>query len=228
MKRSSGMRRRASIAAFRFSTFFSPQPSSCSGGQALGVLGQAEDVGRRLDQAGFQELRHLLLAQALDVEGDARHEVAQPLGELAGADEAAGAAADAPRRRLAHGEAAADAGSGPGSEGLAAPAGPCGTTSTTWGMTSPARWTMTVSPTRTSLRADLVLVVQRRPATMTPPTLTGASSATGVSAPVRPTWIVDVLEHGRACSAANLWAMAQRGARPTKPSRCSRSMRSTL
>ena len=34
-------------------------------------------------------------------------------------------------------------------------------TSTTSGMTSPARRTRTVSPTRTSLRSDLVLVVQR-------------------------------------------------------------------
>ena len=40
---------------------------------------------------------------------------------------------------------------------------------------------------------------------------------------------VDVLAaRSRACSAGNLWAIAQRGARLTKPSRCCQSRRSTL
>ena len=70
------------------------------------------------------------------------------------------------------------------------------------------------------LARDLVLVVQRgslRPAT--PPTFTGSSSATGVSAPVRPTWMWIARSTVVACSAGNFYAIAQRGARPTKPSR---------
>ena len=39
------------------------------------------------------------------------------------------------------------------------------------------------------LARDLVLVVQVAFCTTTPPTVTGSSLATGVSAPVRPTWI---------------------------------------
>ena len=52
--------------------------------------------------------------------------------------------------------------------------------------------------------------------TTTPPTVTGSRLATGVSAPVRPTWMVISLITVVACSAANLCAIAQRGARPTK------------
>ena len=64
-----------------------------------------------------------------------------------------------------------------------------------------------------------------RGATTTPPTVTGSSMATGVSAPVRPTWIAMSRSHVSACSAGNLCAIAQRGARPTKPSRRCRSSR---
>jgi hypothetical protein len=47
--------------------------------------------------------------------------------------------------------------------------------------------------------------------TTTPPTVTGFSRATGVSAPVRPTWMSIASRTVVACSAENLCAMAQRG-----------------
>ena len=58
---------------------------------------------------------------------------------------------------------------------------------------------------------DVVLVVQRDVSTTTPPTVTGASRATGASVPVRPTWISILRTVVVACSAGNLWAIAQRG-----------------
>ena len=63
------------------------------------------------------------------------------------------------------------------------------TTETICGMTSPARCSTTVSPTRTSLRAISSSLCSVACCTMTPPTLTGCITARGVSAPVRPTWI---------------------------------------
>ena len=58
---------------------------------------------------------------------------------------------------------------------------------TTSGITSPARRTTTVSPMRTSLRATSSALCSVALVTTTPPTSTGASRATGVIAPVRPT-----------------------------------------
>jgi hypothetical protein len=60
-------------------------------------------------------------------------------------------------------------------------------TATTSGITSPARRTITVSPTRTSLRRASSSLCSVALVTVTPPTNTGASRATGVSLPVRPT-----------------------------------------
>jgi hypothetical protein len=71
-------------------------------------------------------------------------------------------------------------------------------------MTSPARWIVTMSPTRTSSRSISSALCSVARATMTPPTFTGSSSATGVSAPVRPTWMLMPLRRVRACSAGNL------------------------
>ena len=64
-------------------------------------------------------------------------------------------------------------------------------------MTSPARCTTTVSPTRTSLRAISSSLCSVAFETTTPPTVTGFSLATGVSAPVRPTWISIASSDGR-------------------------------
>ena len=54
------------------------------------------------------------------------------------------------------------------------------------GITSPARWTTTVSPMRMSLRRISSSWSVAR-LTITPPMLTGSSMASGVKAPVRPT-----------------------------------------
>jgi hypothetical protein len=69
-----------------------------------------------------------------------------------------------------------------------------------------------LAPTSSSL-CSVALV------TVTPPTKTGFSRATGVIAPVRPTWTSMPSTSVSASSAGNLWAMAKRGARETKPSR---------
>ena len=105
MKRSSGMVRRASIASSRFLTEdFAPALAI----QQLGAPAvQAEDVGRRPDQVVLIEGFDVLVAQAFDVEGAARDEMAQPLHRLGRADEAAGAAAHH-LAFLAHGVGAAD------------------------------------------------------------------------------------------------------------------------
>jgi hypothetical protein len=58
---------------------------------------------------------------------------------------------------------------------------------TTSGMTSPARRTITVSPMRMSLRRTSSALCRVALVTVTPPTKTGSSRATGVRAPVRPT-----------------------------------------
>ena len=76
------------------------------------------------------------------------------------------------------------------------------------GMTSPARWTITVSPMRTSFRAISSSLCRVAFCTTTPPTVTGSSLATGVSAPVRPTWISMSRKVVVAFSAGNLWATA--------------------
>jgi hypothetical protein len=64
--------------------------------------------------------------------------------------------------------------------------------------------------------------------TVTPPTKTGLSRATGVIAPVRPTWTSMPSTSVSASSAGNLWAMAKRGARETKPSCAWAARRLTL
>jgi hypothetical protein len=87
---------------------------------------------------------------------------------------------------------------------------------------------LTVSPMRTSSRAISSALCKVAFCTTTPPTETGSSLATGVSAPVRPTWMSIALTTVTAFSAANLWASAQRGLRATKPSRSCQAMRSTL
>ena len=71
------------------------------------------------------------------------------------------------------------------------------TTARICGMTSPARCTTTVSPTRTSLRAISSSLCRVALETTTPPTVTGFSLATGVSAPVRPTLDLDRLDDRR-------------------------------
>ena len=95
---------------------------------------------------------------------------------------------------------------------------PLGMTRTTSGITSPARRMITASPTRTSLRCSSSTLCSVALLTVTPPTNTGSRRATGVSAPVRPTCHSMPRTVVISSSAGNLCAIAQRGARATKPS----------
>ena len=107
--------------------------------------------------------------------------------------------------------------------GACSPAGP-----TTWGMTSPARWTITRSPSRMSLRLMSSSLCSVAFETVTPPTCTGSSSAHGFSAPVRPTrmWIFRSVVI--AVEGAHLKARAQRGRSCSAPRRRCWSTSSTL
>ena len=89
------------------------------------------------------------------------------------------------------------------------------TTDTTSGITSPARRTITVSPIRISLRLSSSSLCKVALVTLTPPTNTLLSLATGVMAPVRPTCTVISSTTVVASSAGYLCAIAQRGARDT-------------
>ncbi len=102
------------------------------------------------------------------------------------------------------------------------------TTFTTWGITSPARCTTTVSPTRTSLRSISSWLCSEAFETVTPPTRTGRSFATGVSAPVRPTLASIASTTVVSCWGGNLKAIAQRGERASAPSSACWSSWSTL
>ena len=89
---------------------------------------------------------------------------------------------------------------------------------TTSGITSPALCTTMVSPTRTSLRCTSSSLCSVARAMVEPETVTGSNSATGVSTPVRPTWMRISRRTVSFSSGGNLNAIAQRGARAVKPS----------
>ena len=78
--------------------------------------------------------------------------------------------------------------------------------SITCGMTSPARCTRTLSPSRMSLRSTSSRLCSVARATVTPPSSTGSISATGVTTPVRPT--LGTIDSTRVTSlrGGNLWA----------------------
>ena len=80
------------------------------------------------------------------------------------------------------------------------------------GHSSPAFSTQTKSPTRMSFRAISSRLWRVARATVEPARRTGSSSATGVRTPVRPTWTEMARSFVSTRSAANLYAMAQRGA----------------
>ena len=63
-------------------------------------------------------------------------------------------------------------------------------TDKTCGMTSPALWTVIVSPTLISFLTISSSLWSVAFETTTPPTVTGSTFATGVIAPVLPTWII--------------------------------------
>ena len=102
------------------------------------------------------------------------------------------------------------------------------TTSTTCGMISPAFSTITVSPTRMSLRRISSMLCRVACCTVVPPTNTGFMVARGVSVPPLPTCHSTCSSVVGLRSAGYLNATAQRGALLVLPSRSRKSSRSTF
>jgi hypothetical protein len=75
-------------------------------------------------------------------------------------------------------------------------------------MTSPARLTCTMSPTRRSLRATRSKLWSVASFTCAPPISTGSSTANGLIVPVRPTFTSMPSSRVSAMSGANLRAIA--------------------
>ena len=120
-------------------------------------------------------------------------------------------------RRRAADRASAPAAAAPGAR--SARSTTCGAGETTCGITSPARSTITSSPGRTSLRARSSSLCSVACLTVTPPTCTGSSSANGCSEPNLPTFHFTSSSLVTAVVGGNFHAIAQRGSRPTTPSR---------
>ena len=114
--------------------------------QLVAELLQPEDVGGRMKPAELDEFGDRLLAQPLDVERAARHEMPEPLEPLRRADQAAGAA-NVDLAFLGDRLALAFADNGRGRR-TASRASSRVKFSTTCGITSPARWMRTRSPMR--------------------------------------------------------------------------------
>ena len=104
----------------------------------------------------------------------------------------------------------------------------CGAGETTCGITSPARRTITSSPTRTSLRARSSSLCSVASLTVTPPTWTGSSTANGCRSPNLPTFHSMPFSRVTAVVGGNFQAIAQRGSRPTTPRRRWSSKSSTF
>ena len=192
MKRSSAISRRASMALNRLRTDDSPKPS-CSSSLIFAIARfEREDVARLLDPALLEEQLDLLLAQPLDVEGAARDEMLQVLDLLIRAGELAGAACDHPltagRGGLAHHRGVQRTRAMTGKLVRLRPFGRfSSTTPSTCGMTSPARWIVTVSPMRTSSRSISSALCKRGVRHHHAADGHRLEPAIGVSAPVRPT-----------------------------------------
>ena len=86
-----------------------------------------------------------------------------------------------------------------------------------WGITSPALFTFTVSPSLTSRRSISSKLWILAWETITPPMFTGSNSATGVILPTLPTWKEIFLTKVVPTSAGNFLAIAHLGALETWP-----------
>ena len=96
------------------------------------------------------------------------------------------------------------------------------------GITSPARWTTTMSPSRICLRLMSSSLWSVARETVTPPTSTGSITAHGFSAPVRPTRMWIFSSFVSAVIGAHLKARAHRGRECNAPRRRCWSSESTL
>ena len=91
-------------------------------------------------------------------------------------------------------------------------------TDRTWGITSPALWITIVSFTLISFLEISSSLCKVALETTTPPTVTGSILATGVIAPVLPTWITISLIFEIAFTEENLYAIAHLGELDVVPS----------
>ena len=101
-------------------------------------------------------------------------------------------------------------------------------TETTWGITSPALSTVTVSPILISFLIISSSLWSVAFETITPPILTGFIFATGVNAPVLPIWISMFVISDIELLAENLCAIAHLGALAAKPNLFCKLKLSTL
>ena len=184
MKRSSGISRRASIALNRLRTEVSPIAVDLRGAVpsfSFSSLRPAEDVGRLVDPALLVEEARA----AFRPSPRCRRRGASTKWfrcSSAGTDRrtrrcsGARAPSSPPAMTSRARRCAADTGNGSGSRRARRRAGaPPSTTPTICGITSPARWMITVSPTRMSLRAISSALCKVAFSTTTPPTVTGSS-----------------------------------------------------
>jgi hypothetical protein len=178
---------------------------------------RSKTSGSRADQPLADQQPRRLLAQPLDVEGVARGEVDDAADELGRAAELFGQTVNGPRSTSGcrtRGIRPASRHSPP----VALAVGVGSRRSITCGMTSPARCTRTQSPSRTSFRATSSRLWRVARETVTPPSSTGRSSATGVTTPVRPTEGAIASTRVISFLGGNLKAKAQRGWREVAPS----------
>ena len=159
------------------------------------VFVKDKEVGDGFDQPGLQKHIDPTVSQTLDIHGPARGKVLYRFLALSRTIKAAtatghGLVIDPDHIGTTHRTM-------PGQNDLRASAGRFSAiTLTTWGITSPARRTITVSPICRSRRAISSMLCRLALLTVTPPTKTGSRRATGVTAPVRPTWNSTPVHHG--------------------------------
>ena len=108
---------------------------------------------------------------------------------------------------------------GCGGGGRSSRSATCGAGDRTCGITSPARRTITSSPSLMSLRARSSSLWSVAIFTVTPPTRTGSSNAAGCRSPNLPGAHTIAFRRVTAVVGGNFHAIAHRGSRPTEPSR---------
>ena len=195
-----------SISATRLAALLAPIRSSPARSSAR----RRVEVRDRADEARGQELVDEGLAQALDVHrpaaGEMEERFAEPgrAGRILAARDGFVLRAGRPgcrRRGIASGMTKIR--SRPVRRSVIGP--------TTLGMTSPLRSIRTRSPMRMSLRRISSSLWSVARLMSVPDSLTGSRTATGVSAPVRPTWTMMSSSRVVAWRAGNLKETAQRG-----------------
>ena len=176
-------------------------------------------VGQRADHAAVDQLFDQLVAQALDVHRPPAGEVQDRLLALRGTEQAAAAAVvdaalfahHARCRRPGTGAACGSSARRP-SRRRSRPGRRLPESRRRRGARSPCRRCARPCGAVSNTLCSVALL------TVVPPTNTGSSLATGVSLPVRPTWMSMPFTRGRCSCAGYLCATAQRGSRETKPS----------